>query len=63
MSDQGRMLLQSTGFDSPRDAGKTIALLSQTGADALVGLSNHLLISPGTSDHELAMALKQLQTS
>ncbi len=63
MSAQGRMLLQSTGFDSPHDAGKTMALLSQTGADALVGLSNHLLISPGTSDHELAMALKQLQTS
>jgi tryptophanyl-tRNA synthetase len=62
MSAQGRMLLQSTGFDSPRDAGKTIALLSQTGADALVGLSNHLLISPGTSDHDLAMALKQLQS-
>ncbi len=62
MSAQGRMLLQSTGFDSPHDAGKTIALLSQTGADALVGLSNHLLISPGTSDTDLTMALKRLQS-
>ncbi len=57
MSAQGRILLQSTGFESPHNAGKAIAFLSQTGADALVSLSNQLLISPGTTDDDLKKAL------
>ena len=40
---QGQLLLQSNGFDSPRDAGQAIALLKQDPQAALNTLVPHLL--------------------
>ena len=39
---QGTLLLQSTGFASPREAAQTIALLQQEGMAALPGLQSRL---------------------
>ena len=39
---QGRLLLQSLGFDSPKDAGQAIALLRREGAPALSTLASQL---------------------
>ena len=39
---QGRLLLQSLGFDSPKDAGQAIALLQREGAPALSTLASQL---------------------
>jgi tryptophanyl-tRNA synthetase len=38
----GRLLLQSTGFDSPKDAGQAIGLLRTQGGAALPGLVDKL---------------------
>jgi tryptophanyl-tRNA synthetase len=38
----GRLLLQSTGFDSPKDVGQAIGLLRTQGGAALPGLVNRL---------------------
>jgi tryptophanyl-tRNA synthetase len=37
------LLLQSTGFDSPKEAGQTIGLLQTQGAAALPALANQLV--------------------
>ncbi len=39
---QGRLLLQSLGFESPKVAAQTIALLQREGASALAGLADQL---------------------
>jgi tryptophanyl-tRNA synthetase len=39
---EGTLLLQSLGFDSPKEAGQTIALLQTQGAEALAGLAHQL---------------------
>ena len=39
---QGQVLLQSTGFDAPRDAGQAIARLQQAPAEALAELAARL---------------------
>jgi len=39
---QGQVLLQSTGFDAPRDAGQAIARLQQAPAEALAELASRL---------------------
>ena len=43
---QGELLLQSTGFDSPRDAGQAIRLLQTEGETALGSLASHLRSDP-----------------
>jgi tryptophanyl-tRNA synthetase len=45
---QGRLLLQSLGFASPKDAGQAIAQLQRDGATALATLSSQL--EPLTAD-------------
>jgi tryptophanyl-tRNA synthetase len=45
---QGQVLLQSTGFDAPRDAGQAIARLQQAPAEALAELVTRL--EPLTTD-------------
>jgi tryptophanyl-tRNA synthetase len=45
---QGQVLLQSTGFDAPRDAGQAIARLQQAPAEALAELATRL--EPLTTD-------------
>jgi tryptophanyl-tRNA synthetase len=53
----GRLLAQSSGFDSPQQAGRTIAQLKQNGA---AGLEVALHLAEGVDATELAAALGQL---
>ncbi|NMM12119.1 MAG: tryptophan--tRNA ligase [Rhodoferax sp.] len=56
-----RLLLQSTGFDSPKEAGQTIGLLQTQGASALPGLADKLQNIPAVETTEVGAAL-QLMT-
>ena len=47
---QGRLLLQSLGFASPKDAGQAIALLQREGATALAALAGQLEPLPVEAD-------------
>ncbi|MDP3323372.1 MAG: tryptophan--tRNA ligase [Hydrogenophaga sp.] len=42
---QGHLLLQSTGFASPREAAGTVARLQQQGTDAIAELQSQLIVS------------------
>jgi len=53
----GRLLLQSTGFDAPKDAGQAIARLQREGLGALAG---HLAPVDGVADADVAAALAAL---
>ncbi|PTT17041.1 tryptophan--tRNA ligase [Acidovorax sp. HMWF029] len=53
----GRLLLQSTGFDAPKDAGQAIARLQREGLGALAG---HLAPVDGAAEAEVAAALAAL---
>ncbi|HSV51674.1 MAG TPA: tryptophan--tRNA ligase [Burkholderiaceae bacterium] len=57
---QGRLLLQSTGFDAPKEAGQVIASLNQQGAAALASLTARLQALPDVRAEEVAAALQQL---
>jgi tryptophanyl-tRNA synthetase len=60
LDPQGQLLLQSNGFDAPRDAAQAIALLQTQGAGALDGLRDKLQPLPGISAAALDSALQQL---
>ncbi len=52
---QGQVLIQSTGFGAPRDAGQAVARLQQAPAEALVELAAQL--EPlGADAHGLVVA-------
>ena len=53
----GRLLLQSTGFDAPKEAGQAIALLQREGLGALAG---RFVAVEGASDTDVAVALQRL---
>ncbi|MFY3386224.1 tryptophan--tRNA ligase [Paracidovorax sp. MALMAid1276] len=53
----GRLLLQSTGFAAPKDAGQAIARLQREGAGALAG---QLAAVEGVSDADVGAALAAL---
>jgi tryptophanyl-tRNA synthetase len=53
----GRLLAQSTGFDSPQQAGRTISLLKQSG---LAGLEPALELGEGVDADEVVAALELL---
>ncbi|MGD9774262.1 tryptophan--tRNA ligase [Diaphorobacter sp.] len=55
----GRLLLQSTGFDAPRDAGQAIALL-QKDAGALQALQAQLVPLEGVDTEQVTAALQAL---
>jgi tryptophanyl-tRNA synthetase len=57
---QGRTLLQSRGFDSPKEAGEVIAALQAQGADALASRASSLQVPPEMDPIELAQALDRL---
>jgi len=60
VTPQGQVLLQSTGFSSPRDAGQLIAQLQKEGASALSALAQHFQ-PQSAADRSLALeALGQL---
>ncbi|MFZ4479662.1 MAG: tryptophan--tRNA ligase [Rhodoferax sp.] len=56
----GRVLLQSLGFDSPKDAAAVIKQLQLDAAAALAELQPRLLALPGVSSDEVHSALQQL---
>ena len=59
MAADGRLLLQSTGFAAPKEAGQAIAQL-QTQADALAQLAQHLAPVEGVDTADVQAALQAL---
>ena len=59
----GRVLLQSTAFSSPRDAGQIVRRLQQEGEAALPQLTSHLTPVDPLIDADLRLALRQLVES
>ena len=57
---QGKLLLQSRGFASPKDAGQVIRALQQD-SDALAQAQEKLHSGPGATPQEIAAALRQLR--
>jgi tryptophanyl-tRNA synthetase len=58
---QGRVLLQSLGFGSPKDAGMAIAQLQQDDAKALATLGAQVSLGEGVSAVVVAEALATLR--
>ena len=56
----GRLLLQSLGFDSPKDAGQSIALLQTQGAAALPALADKLQTSSDVDTQDIHAALQRM---
>ena len=54
------MLLQSTGFASPKDAGQTIARLQQDGGSGWSACAAHLAPIDGVTDSDVLAALQAL---
>jgi tryptophanyl-tRNA synthetase len=57
LSAEGKLLMQSRGFVSPKEAAQAIASLQQQGADALPALQGQLDLMPGVEMLEVAAAL------
>ena len=57
---QGRVLLQSEGFASPKDAGAAIGRLHQEGVAAWQELGTQLTIAGGASSSDVVAALERL---
>jgi tryptophanyl-tRNA synthetase len=57
---QGLLLLQSQGFESPKDAGQAVALLQTQGTAALPALQEKLLPLDGVTEAAIKAALQQL---
>ncbi len=58
-----RVLLQSTGFTSPKEAGQTIALLQKEGAAALPGLADKLQAIGERDARDIRAALQRMTTA
>ncbi|MEY4448231.1 MAG: Tryptophan--tRNA ligase [Pseudomonadota bacterium] len=58
---QGRVLLQSLGFSSPKDAGLAIAQLQQDDTQALAALGAQVAFGEGVSSSEVAQSLATLR--
>ena len=61
LAADGRLLLQSTGFDQPKVAGQTIAQLQQQGATALATLGTAVQLADAISSDDVVHALHVLQ--
>ena len=57
---QGRVLLQSDGFDSPREVGEWVKRLQTEGLPALTLVANRLVATPEVRESDLHDALTQL---
>jgi tryptophanyl-tRNA synthetase len=53
-------LLQSLGFESPKEAGQSIGLLQTQGASALAGLADKLQALEGIEEKSIHAALHQM---
>ena len=60
---QGRLLLQSHGLDSPKDAAQAIGLLQTQGAAALPALQDRLQVIAGVTPAAVDAALQQLMAA
>jgi len=60
VSASGQLLLQSTAFDAPKEAGQSIARLQQQGAAALAELGARLAPVEGVDTAQVSEALEQL---
>ncbi|MDI1274126.1 tryptophan--tRNA ligase [Polaromonas sp.] len=60
VDSQGQLLLQSHGFDAPKEAAQAIGLLQTHGASALDGLRDKLQPLSGITAPALDLALQQL---
>jgi tryptophanyl-tRNA synthetase len=58
---KGQLLLQSTGFDSPKEAGQAIRLLQTQGESALISLASQLLSDPPVDAHKINAALQAMK--
>jgi tryptophanyl-tRNA synthetase len=58
---QGRALLQSLGFASPKEAGLAIGQLQQQGVKALAELGSQVSLGDGISASEMSSALEALR--
>ncbi|MDR2336039.1 MAG: tryptophan--tRNA ligase [Burkholderiaceae bacterium] len=56
----GKLLLQSTGFTAPKDAGQAIAQLQKQGSAALAAIAPHLAPVDGIAAGEVENALQAL---
>ena len=56
----GSLLLQSLGFESPKEAGQTIGLLQTQGASALPGLGDKLQANTGVPAEDISTALQRM---
>lgn len=61
LAADGRLLLQSAGFDQPKVAGQTIAQLQQQGATALAALGTAVQLADAISNNDVVHALHVLQ--
>ena len=59
----GRLLLQSLAFDSPKDAGQAVRQLQTQGASALPGLGTQLQRADGVAAADVEAALTQLEAA
>ncbi len=59
----GRLLLQSLAFDSPKEAGQTVRRLQTEGASALPSLGTLLRRAEGVTAADIETALTQLQAA
>ena len=57
---QGRVLLQSAGFTSPKDAGAVIARLQSEGAAAIDSLAAQVQLAAGAAKGDVGTAMEQL---
>ena len=60
MDAHGRLLLQSAGFDVPKDAAQAMAQLREQGSAALADTGARLQTADGVSPSEITAALQQL---
>lgn len=61
LAADGRLLLQSTGFAAPKEAGQTIARLQQQGEAALAEVAAQLAPVEGITAQDVAAALQALR--
>ena len=57
---QGRLLMQSQGFASPKDAGAAIGRLQKEGGAAWQAMADQLAVAEGVGSDEVTEALRQL---
>jgi tryptophanyl-tRNA synthetase len=63
LNADGATLLQSQGFDSPREVAQTVTMLQKQGVAALVGLQDRLMVGFDQPSSEIALALQFFTTA